>query len=1130
MLIAQNLKKTYKTKGGVEVHALDDVSITFPEKGIVFLLGKSGSGKSTLLNVLGGLDHADSGEIIIKGRNSKDFSSADFDSYRNTFVGFIFQEYNILNEFTVEQNISLALQLQGKPNDKEAVNEYLARVDLTGMGKRKPNTLSGGQKQRVAIARALIKNPEIIMADEPTGALDSNTGKQVFETLRKLSEEKLIIVVSHDREFAEIYGDRIVELADGKIISDVSKEHVTAKKVSDNVNIINDHTFSIKDTSELTKEDFNSLYEVIKKSNGEAIFTSGSHDVPLVKQAVRIQSDNSTDVFNETKEIQTKEYNGKETKFIRSRLPFARAFKMGASSIKTKPVRMVFTAFLTSVALVMFGVASTLMFFDENDALSDVLMKSDRKDEALAKSCVRDIYESHYDSEGNYGYSGVWHDGVGLQFNDEDIAYLNNNNAGLRFTGLYTLSGTLFKDIDETKVDKKYSPYFERITSVDADFINHGSFTVLAGSFPQNKDEVMITEHQFNALKGCYNVESFNQMVDKTIKYSHYDVATSSDVEETLKISGVLRTGTYPEKFNDYLSGSSFTQELITAFRQMVSNSFYTTLITNKTFFNNYRNLINRSYVSLSETNTIVAQLEGVSMSVGDEWGEESIASNQTYERFKDLVTFTDLNGNPIQYVAPNSSQVYISKNAYMLSKRKIAETLINAVENYSDSIQSHFTHCATYTGEEVTSVTKAKERVSDFYYNYMVYEQLNDDLETLTSFYNKYIAGVLEIDYLNRFAGFFTEAYGCRSAIDGLDNTTNENFVAQYYAKASEDPIDYNYFHTTVKEFLNLESTRNILKKYVVCTRMYDYEGLEGINEKYFNGETISLTQDEIDTYYELLRTNDKGQYQECNYNYNYSFTIGNSTKLKVNYRIYETNTVGKLDVIGVFSPNNSSPATMINVSYIASDEFVNMHARRQIYREDFRKETIQYNITENDIYDFALAATNYTKAEIAVMRKNGLNGTVYSITNQDSALMSMILGTISTLKPIFLYIGLAFAVFSSLMLFNFISSSITSKTKEIGILRAVGARGSDLFKIFFSESSIVALICFAIGIGGSIPLIYYLNTQLANAVYGRLLVFGPLNIGIIAGVCLVITFIGTFIPVLIASKKAPVDSIRTI
>ncbi|MDE5592686.1 MAG: ABC transporter ATP-binding protein, partial [Clostridiales bacterium] len=227
MLEVKHLKKEYRTKKGAVTKALDDVSLNFPETGMVFILGKSGSGKSTLLNVCGGLDRMDEGEIIIKGKSSKDFSAQDFDSYRNTYVGFVFQEYNILDEFTVEQNIALALELQNKKPDKAVIDKILADVDLTDFASRKPNTLSGGQKQRVAIARALVKEPEIIMADEPTGALDSKTGQQVFDTLKKLSKQKLVLVISHDRDFAEQYGDRIIELKDGKIISDQTRAETT---------------------------------------------------------------------------------------------------------------------------------------------------------------------------------------------------------------------------------------------------------------------------------------------------------------------------------------------------------------------------------------------------------------------------------------------------------------------------------------------------------------------------------------------------------------------------------------------------------------------------------------------------------------------------------------------------------------------------------------------------------------------------------------------------------------------------------------------------------------------------------------------------------------------------------------
>lgn len=171
MLELRNISRIYKQKKGPQVAALDQVSLTFNKKGMVFILGKSGSGKSTLLNVIGGLDKYTSGDLLIKGKSTKTFTQSEFDSYRNTMIGFIFQEYNVLDDFTVGQNIGIALELQGKKADSATINEYLDLLDMLGYATRKPNTLSGGQKQRVAIARALVKNPEIIMADEPTGAL-----------------------------------------------------------------------------------------------------------------------------------------------------------------------------------------------------------------------------------------------------------------------------------------------------------------------------------------------------------------------------------------------------------------------------------------------------------------------------------------------------------------------------------------------------------------------------------------------------------------------------------------------------------------------------------------------------------------------------------------------------------------------------------------------------------------------------------------------------------------------------------------------------------------------------------------------------------------------------------------------
>lgn len=216
----ENLSKTYRTKGAPPVQALRGVSFTLPDTGMVFLLGRSGSGKSTLLHILSGLESFDAGDITYRGNRFADFSERDRDKYRNSCCGIIFQDYSLITELTVGENIALALRLQGERDTDERVKHALGQVGLSGCEHRRVTQLSGGQKQRVAIARALVKSPRILFADEPTGALDEQTGKDILMLLKELSKERLVFVVSHDRAFAETFGDRIIELADGQIVSD----------------------------------------------------------------------------------------------------------------------------------------------------------------------------------------------------------------------------------------------------------------------------------------------------------------------------------------------------------------------------------------------------------------------------------------------------------------------------------------------------------------------------------------------------------------------------------------------------------------------------------------------------------------------------------------------------------------------------------------------------------------------------------------------------------------------------------------------------------------------------------------------------------------------------------------------
>ena len=221
MLQLQHISKIYKT-GNQEFHALKDISIRFRENEFVSILGQSGSGKTTLLNIIGGLDQYTSGDLLIQGKSTKQFKDRDWDSYRNHTIGFVFQSYNLIGHQTALSNVEIAMTLSGvsKAERKKRAIEALERVGLKDHLYKKPNQMSGGQMQRIAIARALVNNPKVVLADEPTGALDSETSLQIMELLKDIAKERLVIMVTHNPELAQAYSTRIVQVLDGNILSD----------------------------------------------------------------------------------------------------------------------------------------------------------------------------------------------------------------------------------------------------------------------------------------------------------------------------------------------------------------------------------------------------------------------------------------------------------------------------------------------------------------------------------------------------------------------------------------------------------------------------------------------------------------------------------------------------------------------------------------------------------------------------------------------------------------------------------------------------------------------------------------------------------------------------------------------
>lgn len=545
MIELRNITKTYKTNRGKAVEALKNVSIKFPQTGMVFISGKSGCGKSTLLNIIGGLDVADKGEIIIKGKSSKAFTAANFDSYRNTYLGFIFQDYNILEDFTVGANIALAMELQGKKATEKDLNAILEQVELNGLADRKPSQLSGGQRQRVAIARALVKNPEIIMADEPTGALDSAMGKQVLMTLKKLSKDKLVIVVSHDLEFAETYGDRIITMSDGEVISDKEKTIIEAKQKDTGVAVIDDSIIQIKKGYKLTEEDLAMINEYLSKNENDSVISLDPTTNEQFRKSSNITVEGDREVFLDTDQDslseRTKEYDSMD--LIKSKLPLKSTLKMAVSSMKVKPIRLFFIILLSVVAFGLFGAAFTMATYNKESSMIASLKEGNINYLTFAK-----------EKEVSGKTKSKFKEAVNLE--NEDVNKIKSAFPDKTF--LKVLPKDMFYQVaDLKKVEQKrfYQPQIVGLSSIDDHAISEFGMSYI-GSLPKADDDIMITEYTYSVLKECgYK----NPKDGKTLPITKPQDLVGRELECTgdglnkkFKISGVLKTNFSSTIYDQY--------------------------------------------------------------------------------------------------------------------------------------------------------------------------------------------------------------------------------------------------------------------------------------------------------------------------------------------------------------------------------------------------------------------------------------------------------------------------------------------------------------------------------------------------------------------------------------------------
>ncbi len=539
MLQLQNVTKTYKTKAGT-VNALDGVSITFPATGLVFITGKSGCGKTTLLNVIGGLDGIDGGEIVIQDKKFSTFSATEYDSYRNTFIGFIFQEYNLLPEFTVEKNIKIAMELQGKKANEAEFEKLLQDVEIAELKHRTPAELSGGQRQRVAIARALVKEPRIIMADEPTGALDSGTGIQVLDTLKKLSKDKLVIVVSHDREFAEKYADRIIQLVDGKVAQDITfKETAIERNVSEQEN-----TLVVRDGADLSESEKNLLAKAVKE-----------------RKKIEIVENLSYRDKEPTGEIE--HTVDKPVSLKKSKMKLKSAAFLGVKSLAVKPFRLVLTILISSLAFAVFALFDTIANFNTTNVLKNTLMSSPSQTTMTRTSYIENFEEG---------------DQYALKVSDKTVSDLERETNGT-VKGVFTLrddsDGYVVQSLSLSDLEasdmiigvnyyaKSVNGFIEFDASEeiksDGKTFKDFPYKLVAGSYPvityendvpneETLQEIAISTYLADSIVYFLNGEPLNGKSIKT-RNDLLDATLKVDLIE-YKIVGLIDCGKIPEKYD----------------------------------------------------------------------------------------------------------------------------------------------------------------------------------------------------------------------------------------------------------------------------------------------------------------------------------------------------------------------------------------------------------------------------------------------------------------------------------------------------------------------------------------------------------------------------------------------------
>lgn len=1066
MLEIKKVSKIYQTADLVQ-KALNDVSIKFRECEFVSILGQSGSGKTTMLNIIGGLDNYTSGDLIINGISTKKYKDRDWDTYRNHRVGFIFQSYNLITHQTILKNVELALTLSGV-SPSERINRAKNALKEVGLEKhmyKKPNQLSGGQMQRVAIARALINDPDIILADEPTGALDTSTSKQIMELLKKVSKDKLVIMVTHNPELAEEYSTRIIRLQDGKVTDDTDPfdGKMETKK--------EDELVKTKKTSMSFKTALGLSLNNLLTKKGRTILTAFAGSIGIIGIALILSLSNGFQKYID--KLQEDTLSSYPLTIQSETMDFSSMMlsMMEASEVENaKEGKVVESQQFAS----MFSSVTT------NDLTSFKNYLENHKNEL--NNNVKNI---------TYNYSI---DPLIYTKKDKDIVQVNPNSIFNSMFGGSSIMSTFSSN----------SSVFVQFSDAEIEALSD-DYKVLEGRWPKEYNEMILVLPNENSIPDL-------------ILY----LLGLRDIDELYEIMGKVMSGEAVKIDNEPLE---FTyQDFINLEYKMINK---TDLYKYNKKYNIYEDMSeDESYVKKIYDDALELKIVGVicPKNGGSSLMSGGIAYNsKLVKKIIDDASKTDIVKKQLE-----NEDVDVFSNTRFDSKKKSnldfqdlisvdtkllqsafnmdisEEDIKNMTSGYMEEISSSITTDITPASELLTSSLTSLAKGT---LNYAIKHPTNFidiDSKTVSIITTNDVPRIVE-EYLNSEdatkilskleSEYIVPASVYKTAASSLINGLLQTYIATMYATNPSLTTDPKNPAAIIDASIIDDTVNNFMKQAVVTatTNKLAHSMAEAKMKSQVLTKVGELTS--------KLMTNISS-----------SFNV-DSTKIASAFK-FDLSEKELSRLMGAMS--NSTDANqysnLINLGYQNLEEPTAISVT--FYSFEGKEKFLDFIDKYNE-----------------EVKNNKEDDKVINYTDTVGILMSSVKKIVDSVSYVLIaFVSIALIV-SSIMIGIITYISVLERTKEIGILRAIGASKKNISSIFNAETFIIGLLSGLIGIGFTLAVIPIINKVIHDLTNNLNI---NASIPIVASIILIIlsvilTLIGGIIPSRMASKKDPVEALRT-